>query len=208
MNSWDRSDSDLEHNVVGVNDLDLARRLFKAGTEHRKYLRQIFVTMDITAPMYWWSEMDTYKIGTTSNSCSKMHKLMAKPFTMNDFSFDYTKVFQNGVLEDIIDDLNELREGYVNYDKYVESGEMNPKISKKDIWYALLQILPESYNQRRTITMNYENVFSIIHQRTGHKLDEWNKFVKILRELPYVKQIGGLAEDYYDRGKDLVHAIN
>ena len=367
MNSWDKSDSgygldgeDEDVFVIGNNDLDLMRRLYKAGSEHRKYLRQIFVSMDITAPLYWWSEFDTYKVGTTANSCSKMHKLMAKPFEMNDFSFDklfgykndvkqfvpvlteemvaqeiwvtfsrdyevsnygrikhlfkkhfriisgskhkdgyifatihgrqtpvhrivcsafhsdsfkeglvvnhidgnkynnfadnlewvtqkenirhsiennlqpkasktysgkftseerdeikrlwddgilskreiakkygvshtcvndiisdkYKYVDRVNVFEDVarplVDTLNELRDAYLICDDQEE---------KKKIWYSIIQLLPSSYNQRRTITMNYENVMTIINQRTGHKLDEWNEFVAVLMELPYVEEI-------------------
>ena len=226
MNSWDKSDSgekywctDLGPNeephycnncnydmchpyegdpvyVVGPNDLGLMQKLYKAGPEHRKYLRQIFVSMDITAPLYWWKEFDTYKIGTVANSCSTMHKIAAKEFGLDDFSWDQllntgcdlfnlefdkglfsTKVQPLGFLDHfIIPSLNVCRE------KYLETKD-------KKYWWQLIQLLPSSYNQRRTITMNYENVVTIIKQRTNHKLDEWNEFVKILRGLPYVEEI-------------------
>ena len=216
MNSWDKSDSHLDWDendgrwdacewvetayVVGENDLDLMRRLYRAGTEHRKYLRQIFVSMDITAPLYWWKEFDTYKVGTVANSCSTMHKIHAKEFELDDFSHehlfgdfepierrsatDYEVIFNTNniilksdtVLMCIIECLNFYREMYL-------------KTKNKDYWWQMIQLLPSSYNQRRTVTMNYENVATIIKQRTGHKLDEWNEFVTMLKTLPYVKQI-------------------
>lgn len=203
MNSWDKSDSydavDCEkcglieekgfckkedrvgrcHNFelyyVGNRDLELMNKLFKAGPEHRKYLRQIFVSMDITAPLYWWKEFDTYKIGTVSNSCSTMHKIAAKEFEVEDFSCEH--LFSLGTLKTVIEDLNENRK------KYIERQD-------KDYWWQMIQLLPTSYNQKRTITMNYENVFTIIRQRSGHKLDEWNQFVDILKKLPYIEEIG------------------
>lgn len=176
MNSWDKSDSDLEHDILGENDLDLARRLYKAGPEHRKYLRQIFVSMDITAPLYWWKEADTYKVGTTSNSCSTMHKIHDKKFEFNDFSTEHLYVGSMYALSYTITVLNEARE------LYIES-------KRKEDWWQMIQLLPSSYNQRRTITMSYENVVNIINQRSGHKLDEWNVFVEELKRLPYIKEI-------------------
>lgn len=205
MNSWDKSDShkcewelteycdkcnklssddtgvcisDREFYCIGKNDLDLMRRLFKAGTEHRKYLRQIFVSMDIMAPLYWWKEYDTYKVGTVSNSCSTMHKIAAKEFTVDDFSHEHLTDGANDTLSELITELNLQR------DLWNETKE-------KCYWWGMIQLLPSSYNQRRTVTMNYANVFTIINQRTGHKLDEWITFVRILRTLPYVKDIAG-----------------
>lgn len=172
-------ESDREFYCIGKNDLDLMQKLFKAGTEHRKYLRQIFVSMDIVAPLYWWKEFDTYKVGTVANSCSTMHKIAAKEFTVDDFSYEH--LFSLGTLRMVIDDLNDNRAMYLS-------------TKNKDYWWQMIQLLPSSYNQRRTVTMNYENVFNIIKQRTGHKLDEWNKFVEILKTLPYVKEIGGFNE--------------
>lgn len=180
-------ESDRQFYCIGKNDLDLMQRLFKAGTEHRKYLRQIFVSMDIVAPLYWWKEFDTYKVGTVANSCSTMHKIAAKEFVSDDFSMehliednDHAAVFLSSMHRTIAD-LNTARELYLN-------------TKDKKWWWQMIQLLPESYNQRRTITMNYETVFTIIKQRTGHKLDEWNKFVEILKTLPYVKKIGGFEE--------------
>lgn len=185
-------ESDREFYCIGKNDLDLMKRLFKAGTEHRKYLRQIFVSMDIVAPLYWWKEYDTYKVGTVANSCSTMHKIAAKEFTVDDFSHEHltgetASLWVNADKRDFMcsawdfcqitcDVLNHYRELYL-------------ETKDKKYWWQMIQLLPESYNQRRTVTMNYENVFTIIHQRTGHKLDEWNEFVKILKSLPYVEDI-------------------
>lgn len=174
LNSWRKSDSDLERDIVGPNDLDLMRRLYKAGPEHRKYLRQIFVSMDITAPLYFWKEADQYKVGTTTNSCSTMHKIAAKEFEVDDFSYEH--LFSLGTLRMVIEDLN------YNRNKYLET-------KNKDYWWQLIQLLPSSYNQKRTVTLNYENVISMIKQRTGHKLDEWNNFIEILKELPYIEDI-------------------
>lgn len=188
LNSWDRSDSgyglltnDLDSFDIGKNDLDLMKRLFNAGTEHRKYLRQIFVSMDIVAPLYLWKEFDTYKVGTVANSCSTMHRIAAKPFEMSDFSHEKLGIGTETTLKIVVDELNKERE------MYLQSHD-------KSFWWGMIQLLPSSYNQRRTITMDYENVFSIIKQRSGHKLDEWNEFVKVLKTLPYVMEIGGMNE--------------
>ena len=180
MNSWNKSDSkNIEDKyVIGENDLDLMKRLFKAGTEHRKYLRQIMVSMDITAPLYWYKEMDTYKVGTTANSTSTMHKIHAKEFVREDFSIDNFSEKDLENFDFIIKLLNSYREEYL-------------ETKNKDVWYKLIRFLPSSYNQTRTITMNYENVFNIIHQREHHKLDEWKEFVTILKELPYIKELLG-----------------
>lgn len=216
MNSWDKSDSFVckEENaaicpaactrfpncpvfleneelfVIGHNDLDLMRRLYKGGSEHRKYLRQICVSMDITAPLYWLKEFDTYKVGTTVNSCSTMHKIHAKEFELDDFSHDHLVPDGIRLLEHIIEALNYARDVYLNFDKYYKDGELVSEVTcKKDVWWHMIQLLPSSYNQRRTVTMNYENVVNMIHQRTGHKLDEWNEFVEVLKDLPYIKEI-------------------
>jgi len=195
MNSWDKSDTiygefhGLDENgreilvpynppQIGKNDLDLMCRLYKAGTEHRKYLRQIFVSMDITAPLYWWKEFDTYKVGTVANSCSTMHKIHAKEFELDDFSYEHLKPYAKDCLVETIKVLNDYRMAY-----HVALDD------KKEAWWNMIQLLPSSYNQRRTVTMNYENVITIIKQRTGHKLDEWRNFVEILKDLPYVREI-------------------
>lgn len=188
MNSWDKSDSlwsyDRLFGGIGENDLRLMRTLYKSGTEHRKYLRQIFVAMDITAPLYWWKEFDTYKIGTVANSCSTMHKIHAKEFVMEDFSHEHLTPAAESALSAIIERLNIARKYFNSKIDDKETG-----MNWKDYWWDMIQLLPESYNQRRTVTMNYENVVNIIKQRTGHKLDEWNDFVKVLRGLENVKKI-------------------
>lgn len=171
-----RKDGDFTEDVfcVGDADLTLMKKLYKAGTEHRKYLRQIFVSMDIVAPLYWYKEMDTYKVGTVSNSCSTMHKIAAKEFEFDDFSCEH--VMNMSLIFDIISELNHYRRLYI-------------ETKEKEYWWQMIQILPSSYNQRRTITMTYENVVSIINQRKNHKLDEWREFVEILEHLPYIKEI-------------------
>lgn len=185
MNSWNKSDSkylaigkryDEVDFVIGSNDLELMRKLFKAGTEHRKYMRQIFVSLDITAPLYWWKEFDTYKIGTVANSCSTMHKIQAKEFTLEDFSVEHLTADSITALKNVIYELNRNR---VNFNATHE----------KKYWWQMIQLLPTSFNQRRTITMNYENAATIIKQRTGHKQDEWNLFIDQLWKLPYIREI-------------------
>lgn len=190
MNSWNRSDSDPDNFMIGDNDRDLMRRLYNGGAVHRKYLRQVFVSCDITAPLYWWKEFDTYKVGTVANSCSTMHKIHAKPFELDDFSWDHllntgcdlfelkwgtdcsTMVQpQHFLIEYIIPVLNVCRE------KYLETKD-------KRYWWQMVQLLPSSYNQKRTVTFSYENAVNMIEQRSGHKLDEWNEFVDMLKQLP------------------------
>ena len=184
LNSWDKSDSYIElcDVIVGDADLALMHKLYKAGAEHRKYLRQIFVSMDIVAPLYWWKEFDTYKVGTVANSCSTMHKIHAKEFMLDDFSHEHlfnasdVDVACLQELKNVIFSLNKARK------KYLET-------KCKKYWWQMIQLLPSSYNQRRTVTMNYENAVNMIRQRENHKLDEWRDFVKELQQLPYIKQI-------------------
>ena len=190
LNSWDKADTtvyqghDKEFVNIGVNDLNLATRLIKAGTEHRKFLRMIHVQMDVTAPLYWWKEADTYKVGTTANSCSTMHKIAAKEFALDDFSHDHLfndAVVYNGyvstsVLECVIGALNEFRNLYL-------------KTKDKRYWWQMIQLLPSSYNQRRTWDTSMETLLSILHQRKNHKLDEWNEFRDVcLEQVPYLKE--------------------
>lgn len=188
MNSWERSDSKYDHKYpadceLGGNDLKLMQQLYKGGTEHRKFMRQIFVSMDITAPLYWWKEADTYKVGTTANSCSTMHKLMAKPFCLSDFSHEHLLEPSIHELSNLISGLNEYREAWIQ--------ASNPEW-RKTLWWQVIQLLPESYNQMRTVTMNYEVAATTIRQRRDHKLDEWRKFVETLEEeLPYLREIMG-----------------
>ncbi len=198
LNSWDKSDS-IQYDdpnyyfEIGENDLDLMRRLYKAGTEHRKYLRQIFVSMDITAPLYWWKEMDQYRINVTTNSCSTMHKIAAKEFTLDDFSHEHLLFDGKRTLLNIIGDLNRWRRIYLNGDIFApHNSNVVEKVEPKDkrIWWQLIQLLPSSYNQKRTITMNYENVVTIIKQRRNHKLDEWRTLVNVFYwNLPYIEEI-------------------
>ena len=205
MNSWEKSDTRwcddwecdpdgtcqfrTEHGcdgspggcVLGDADSGLMHRLFKAGTEHRKYMRQIFVSMDIIAPLYWWKEFDTYKVGTTANSCSTMHKIMSKEFVLDDFSHDRVSDPDAAAwFMDTVNLLNQIRNSYL---------EAEGDKKKKRLWYTLIQMLPSSYNQRRTVTMNYENAAAMIRQRTGHKLDEWRVFVDQLKALPHMDTI-------------------
>lgn len=182
MNSWAKSDTvfagwDDKSPIIGENDMKLMKNLRKSGTDHRKYLRMINVTMDITAPMYWWSEYDTYKVGTVANSCSKMHRIHAKEFTLDDFSYEHLDTgWYTCLSETIIPLLNRARE------KYVETKD-------KYYWWMLIQLLPASYNQRRTVQLNYEVLLNMYHARKEHKLDEWREFCKIIESLPYFKEI-------------------
>ena len=188
MSSWEKSDSDCEvanlcdHDFrIGDADMGLMQRLYKAGVEHRTYARMIYVWMDITAPLYWWKEADRYSIGKSQVSTSTMHKIQAKEFTRSDFSCEHLEQHNLIVLDAVIDALNSERRNY-NFGKL------------KSQWWQMIQLLPSSYNQKRTICMSYEVVFKIIKERTGHKLDEWNEFVEILRDLPYVKEMMGETE--------------
>lgn len=176
MHSWDKSDSvwDLNEFIINENDLQLAKKLVKAGSEHRKFLRQIFVSVDITAPLYWWKQFDTYKISTVANSTSTMHKIHSKEFVVEDFSYDILTDHGINVLEEIIKQLNKTRKVYL-------------KTRDKTYWNDMIGLLPESYNQRRTITMNYENILTMCKQRKGHKLKEWEDFIKWAYKLPYIK---------------------
>ena len=189
LNSWGKSDSyalyadnKVYENIIGPNDITLMKTLFKAGTEHRKYLRQIMVSMDITAPLYWWKEFDTYKVGTVANSCSTMHMIHRLEFELDNFSHEHLDDNNLLWLQGIIDQLNANRERYL-------------ATKDKQQWWNMIQLLPSSYNQRRTVTMNYENVATIIRQRSNHKLDEWNEFIDILKDLPYVKEIMEESKD-------------
>lgn len=184
MNSWDKGDSELAtagYDVVGFDlgdaDLDLMQRLANAGTDHRKFMRMMPVYVRITAPLYWWKEFDTYKVGTVANSCSTMHKIQEKEFTLEDFSHDhhcYTKSYD--LLEETINVLNYYRE------KYLET-------KGKDYWWQMIQLLPSSYNQTRNVMMNYEVLANIYKSRKNHKLDEWRELCLWIEELPYSELI-------------------
>ena len=191
MNSWDKSDSDLEKDIVGFNDLALAKRLRNAGTDHRKFMRMITVTADITAPLYWYKEYDTYKVGTVANSCSTMHKIAAKEFTLEDFSHEHLTRRSEERLEDMVDTLNFYRNLYLNggTDSVSDSDQKDYEPKDKEVWWQLIQLLPSSYNQRRTIMLNYEVLTNIYHARKNHKLDEWITFCNWAETLPYAKEL-------------------
>ena len=204
LNSWDRSDSypavdcgkcgrieregichPKEHDCtpyycyeIGENDLTLMRKLFAAGHPHRKYLRQIFVAMDITAPLYWWKEFDTYKVGTTANSCSTMHKIQAKEFVLSDFSTEHLSATNLIVFSMVIDAMNNARLDFLQ------------RKDKKD-WWQMIQMLPTCYNQKRTVQLNYAVLKNMYHSRQNHKLDEWREFCKWVETLPYSQLITG-----------------
>ena len=179
LNSWARSDSYYDETgnyVLGENDLGLAKRLRKAGSDHRKYMRQIFVSVDITAPLYWWKEYDTYKVATVANSTSTMHKIHSKPFTRADFSHDHMSEEAIAALDSMIGVLEQLRL------RFVETKD-------KQAWYSMIQLLPESYEQLRTCTFNYETLVHIYFARRDHKLEEWHRFCDWILELPYAKEL-------------------
>ena len=210
MNSWDKSDSyfmcesgpceQCEHEndgrcsywgkeyTIGKNDLALMKKLVKAGSDHSKFMRMINVTCDITAPLYWWAEYDTYKVGTVRNSCSKMHKIHSKEITLDDFSFEDFEVedgeiFLSDCFKNVVADCEMLRK------KFVETGD-------KKYWRGLIQLLPESYNQLATLMLNYEVLANIYHSRKNHRLDEWVEFCKWIETLPYSELItGGTKND-------------
>jgi len=179
MNSWSRTDSVYDETgnyILGANDLDLARRLAKAGPDHRKFIRQIFVSVDITAPLYWWKEYDTYKVATVANSTSTMHKIHSKAFEETDFSTDHMTEETKMHFLDFVAYMEEVRK------KFVETKD-------KTYWYDLIQILPSSYNQLRTCTLNYETLSNIYYARKAHKLQEWHTLCDWIKTLPYAEDI-------------------
>ena len=184
MNSWNKSDSvfngfngKIENTVIGEKDLELMQKLIKAGSEHRKFLRQIFVAVDITAPLYWWKEADTYKVGTVSNSTSTMHKLASTPITMDCFEMDDYCGFFETPWKNLIALLEQCRKEY-------------NETRDKRYWKELIRLLPESWLQKRTITMNYENILNMYRQRKNHKLTEWSKsFCDWVKTLPYAEEL-------------------
>lgn len=197
MNSWDKSDSvygtywgDIDGHVcsdrdgfsIGSNDLDLMKKLIAAGSDHSKFMRMINVTLDITAPLYWWKEFDTYKVGTVRNSCSTMHKIHSKEFTLDDFSHEHMTSHNNALLRDIVDDLNAYRNRYISSK---ETDGMKPK----DWWWQMIQLLPSSYNQRATVQLNYAVLRNMYHSRKNHKLDCWVDFCKWIESLPHAKEL-------------------
>lgn len=204
MNSWEKSDSffgcsndsnhsenntncnkclyDIECNdyyknyIIGPNDINLAQRMICGGTDESKFMRQIFVTMDITAPFYWLKEFDTYKVGTVANSCSTMHKIASKEFTLDDFSHEHLDGYSLDILDDIIIRLNDNRKHFI-------------ETQDKSYWWQMIQLLPSSYNQRRTVTLNYQVLRAMYFARKAHKLDEWREFCLTVETLPYAKEL-------------------
>lgn len=232
MNSWEKSDSEIAYEswhdmsggeyILGHNDHSLMQRLSNAGTEHRKYMRMMPVYVRITAPLYWWKEFDTYKVGTVANSCSTMHKIAAKEFTLEDFStkhllgwnddftaycaIDYSHTpdgYPSGkvpidILNSTIKMLNEARTLYLDWDNVDDEEKSilgaHGFLTKKDLWWQLIQLLPSSYNQTRNVMLNYEVLANIYRQRHGHKLDEWREVCKWIESLPYSELITGNGE--------------
>ena len=204
MNSWEKSDSKVCNYMskgycdacekqdncatyreetdfyLGGMDEELMKRLAAAGTDHRKFMRMMPVYVRITAPLYWWKEFDTYKVGTVANSCSTMHKIMDKEFTLEDFSVERMSDYLLVGVEALVDTLNTLRDLYINYDKYDD-----PETPKQKIWDSVIQLLPSSYNQTRNVMMNYEVLANIYKSRKDHKLDEWREFCKWIEHLPF-----------------------
>lgn len=179
LNSWNRMDSFYDEGgqyQLGKNDLDLAKRLCRAGSDHRKFIRQIMVSMDVTAPIYWWKEFDTYKVGTVANSTSTMHKIHSREFSMEDFSTDHMTEATKAHMEQLIVWLEELR------GKFLETKD-------KAYWYDMIQLLPSGYNQMRTVTLNYEVLLNIFYARRNHKLEEWHTFCHWIEELPYAREL-------------------
>ena len=174
MNSWHLMDSCTNNGEfeIGENDYDLLRRLTIAGPEHRKWNRMVTVTMDITAPLYWWKEYDTYKVATVANSCSTMHKIQAKEFTLDDFSHEHLEEYPKWLLSEVILELNKNRKDF-------------NETKDKDYWWQMIQLLPSSYNQKRTVHLNYETLGAMYRQRKHHKLDEWREFCSMIEGLPY-----------------------
>ena len=206
LNSWEKSDSDWDYDCieydfaeyrtkdefeVGPNDLDLMKRLRNAGTDHRKFMRMLTVYVDICAPLYWWKEFDTYKVGTVANSCSTMHTIHKKGFLIEDFSYEHLNIRSKSVLKETIKHLNDVRNIYMfggfEYDEQGNWVEFKPK--DKYIWWQMIQLLPTSYNQRRTVMLNYEVLANIHKSRKDHKLDEWHDFCDWVEKLPYSELI-------------------
>ena len=208
MNSWKKSDSHIDSDLysldnieIGSNDLSLMQRLSNAGTEHRKYMRMMPVYVRITAPLYWWKEFDTYKVGTVANSCSTMHKIAEKEFTLEDFSCEHLNRIGTSSLWDIINILN------ISRTLYLEGGDYKGEhycAKDKQVWWQMIQLLPSSYNQTSNVKLNYEVLANIYRQRKNHKLDEWREFCKWIETLPYSELITG---KYVHTKNDCVECI-
>ncbi len=195
MKSWAKSDSFMDqygNYIIGEADMKLAMTLAKSGSDDRKFMRQIFVSMDINAPLYWWKEYDTYKVGTVANSTSTMHTIMKKPFEIEDFSVERMYPEERTWFEKVLmKELETIRGYYMEYDRLAELGVFGEGITKKVIWDTLIQLLPTSYNQLRTCTLNYENLANMYKARRNHKLDEWRDFCGRIEMLPYSELITG-----------------
>lgn len=195
MNSWDKSDSFVCEGkyecvedcraCIGKADLTLMKKLVKAGSDHAKFMRMINVTMDVTAPLYWWKEFDTYKVGTTANSCSTMHKIADKEFTLDDFSHEHLTPAAIATIRTVIERLNFARKEFLKGRKGSEFGMP----SAKEYWWDMIQLLPSSYNQKRTVQLNYAVLRNMYHARKNHKLDEWREFCRWVEDLPYSELI-------------------
>ena len=201
LNSWNKSDSEFKNAgyyisetgnevtdavfYIGKNDYKLMKQLVKAGTDHSKFMRMITVTMDITAPLYWWKEYDTYKVGTVANSCSTMHTIAQKEFALDDFSHEHLTPMSIEGLEKVIKTMNFYRETYIAWKTNFEKTNALDCNSLKDIWWQMIQLLPSSYNQKRTVQLNYQVLRNMYHARKNHKLDEWRDFCEYVKSLPY-----------------------
>lgn len=191
MNSWDSSDSDLEKDILGEADHTLAMKLSQAGSDHAKFRRMIPVCVDIVAPLYWWKEFDTYKVGTVANSCSTMHKIHSKEFTKEDFSIENLIEFSEIRINETIKSLNALRSIFVNWDSLGEALQKEFNEDRNLVWWQMIQLLPSSYNQRRTVFLNYEVLANIYKARRNHKLTEWHTFCEWIETLLYAEIITG-----------------
>lgn len=196
MNSWDKSDTEYSpignFANIGFADYELMMKLRDAGTDHRKFMRMIVVYLDINAPLYWWKEFDTYKVGTVVNSCSTMHKIHAKEFTLEDFSCEYLIKESIEELQNVLDKLNYFRDKFINWKEsnfFIDNDQQ--LVDRKVIWRQMIQLLPTSYNQKRTVMLNYEVLANIYKSRKNHKLDEWREFCKWIETLPYSELITG-----------------
>lgn len=219
LNSWDKSDSNItsclepitrcekcpyhfvvcnesEFFFIGDKDMDLAKRLIKAGSPDRKFMRMIHVQADVTAPLYWWKEYDTYKVGTTANSCSTMHTIHKRELTIDDFSHEHLLERSMSFLQDLINEINRNRHLYTKGFKGVPGDNVcGVRPTDKALWWQMIQLLPSSFNQMRTIDLDYETLFSIYHQRKNHKLDDWHQFCEWIETLPYMKEFLGLEDN-------------
>ena len=218
MNSWEKSDSrwfwseapSEEYKFVetygyyalyiGPNDQALMKKLRNAGTDHRKFMRMITVYLDITAPLYWWKEFDTYKVGTTANSCSTMHKIADKEFTLDDFSCEHLITPAKEHIENTIEVLNAYRNMYLNFEREASTVKNAFDNNNKNVWWQMIQLLPSSYNQKRTVLLNYEVLANMYKSRKGHKLDEWVDLCEWMKTLPYSELITGEFKEDKDEG--------